>query len=311
MPCALNTSNCKRVAYAVRLPDTTSAPLVHLGPLTPRLEALDANEQRAVFLNRHLVARYACDDRGTERVMVTQLAEVLTLPDQEIAAAFDVHPETLSRFRRQLRQGGAAALFKTAPGGPRLHPLALEPEGGARGSARGAARRAADDAVRRGVPALCGAGAGGSVGRVPAARRDHRACAVVRVGPHGRRDRLWLRPALPLDRRSQERPAGGSGRAAGHDPGPDGPGVAPEDQGLGRECGAGAPRAGPVSPLRGARAGLGRGLLRGRPLLPVLRPAPDAAGLEPALPARRPRSLGYLPPPCARARAVFHLAAAQ
>ena len=43
--------------YAVRMPDTTSAPLVHLGPLTPRLEVLDAEDRRAVFLNGHLVAR--------------------------------------------------------------------------------------------------------------------------------------------------------------------------------------------------------------------------------------------------------------
>lgn len=102
------------------MPDTASGRLPDLGPLTPRLEVLNADDQRAVFVNGHLIARYACDDRGTERVIVTQLAEVLSLPDQEIAAAFDLHPVTLSRFRGQLRQGGAAALLprRTGPKGP-------------------------------------------------------------------------------------------------------------------------------------------------------------------------------------------------
>lgn len=102
------------------MPDAASVRLADLGPLTPRLEVLNADDARAVFVNGHLIARYRCEDRGTERVIVTQLAEVLTLPDQEIAAAFDLHPVTLSRFRGQLRQGGAAALLprRTGPRGP-------------------------------------------------------------------------------------------------------------------------------------------------------------------------------------------------
>lgn len=107
---------------------TASAALANLGPLTPRLEVLGADDHRAVFLNGHLIARYPCDDRGTERVIVTQLAEVLTLPDQDIAAAFDLHPVTLSRFRGQLRQGGAAALMprRTGPKGPSKMTARLE-----------------------------------------------------------------------------------------------------------------------------------------------------------------------------------------
>lgn len=102
------------------MPDTAAGRLPDLSPVTPRLEVLHADETRAVFVNGHLIARYPCDDRGTERVIVTQLADVLTLPDQQIAAAFDLHPVTLSRFRGQLRQGGAAALLprRTGPKGP-------------------------------------------------------------------------------------------------------------------------------------------------------------------------------------------------
>jgi hypothetical protein len=98
----------------------TSLPLVPFGSLTPRLEVVAVDDQRSVFLNGHLVARYPCDDRGTERVLVTQLAEVLPLPDRQIAAAFDLHPVTLSRFRQQAHQGGAAALMprQTGPRGP-------------------------------------------------------------------------------------------------------------------------------------------------------------------------------------------------
>lgn len=103
------------------MPDAASAPtLAPLGPLTPRLEVLAAGDHRTVFLNGHLIARFACGDRGTERVVVTQLAEVLPLADRAIATAFDLHPVTLSRFRGQLHHGGAAALMprRTGPKGP-------------------------------------------------------------------------------------------------------------------------------------------------------------------------------------------------
>jgi hypothetical protein len=87
-----------------------------LAPLSPRLEVLDADDQRCIFLNGYLTARYPCDDKTTERVLVTQLAEVLTLPDRQIAAAFGLHPVTVSRFRGLVRQGGAAALLPLKPG---------------------------------------------------------------------------------------------------------------------------------------------------------------------------------------------------
>lgn len=91
-----------------------------LAPAVPRLEVIDAGDHRVVFVNGHLISRYACDDKGIERVVVTQLAEVLALPDQVIAAGFHMHPVTLSRFRGQLRSGGSAALMprKTGPKGP-------------------------------------------------------------------------------------------------------------------------------------------------------------------------------------------------
>lgn len=86
----------------------------------PRLEVIEVEDHRVVFVNGHMIGRYACDDKGIERVVVTQLAEVLDLPDHVIASGFHMHPVTLSRFRGQLRSGGSAALIprKTGPKGP-------------------------------------------------------------------------------------------------------------------------------------------------------------------------------------------------
>lgn len=89
-------------------------------PASVRLEVIDVQDHRSVFLNGHLTARYSCDDKGTERIIATQLAEVLSLADRRIAAAFGVHAVTLSRYAGQVRSGGAAALMprKTGPKGP-------------------------------------------------------------------------------------------------------------------------------------------------------------------------------------------------
>lgn len=85
-----------------------------------RLEVIDVQDHRSVVLNGHLTARYACDDKGTERIIATQLAEVLSLSDRRIAAAFGIHAVTLSRYAGQVRTGGATALMprKTGPRGP-------------------------------------------------------------------------------------------------------------------------------------------------------------------------------------------------
>jgi hypothetical protein len=98
----------------------TALDLPGLTPLAPRLEVIDADDRRSIFLNGHLTARYHCDDKATERVLVTQLCEVLSLPNRQIAAAFGLHPVSLSRFRGSFRKGGAAALvpLKTGPKAP-------------------------------------------------------------------------------------------------------------------------------------------------------------------------------------------------
>jgi hypothetical protein len=90
--------------------------LFDFAPLFPRLEVVDADDQRTIFLNGHLAGRYSCDDKGTERVLVTQFAEVLSLPDRQIAAAFGLHPVTVSRLLSLVREGGAAALVPLKPG---------------------------------------------------------------------------------------------------------------------------------------------------------------------------------------------------
>lgn len=94
-----------------------SAPsLFDFTPLFPRLEVVDTDDRRNIFLNGHLAGRYSCDDKGTERILVTQLAEVLSLPDRQIAAAFNLHPVTLSRLLGLVREGGSAALLPLKPG---------------------------------------------------------------------------------------------------------------------------------------------------------------------------------------------------
>ncbi len=96
---------------------SASAPsLFDFTPRFPRLEVVDADDRRNVFLNGHLAGRYPCDDKGTERVVVTQLAEVLSLPDRQIAAAFNLHPVTVSRLLGLVREGGSAALLPSKPG---------------------------------------------------------------------------------------------------------------------------------------------------------------------------------------------------
>jgi hypothetical protein len=96
---------------------SASAPsLFDFTPLFPRLEVVDADDQRNIFLNGHLAGRYPCDDKGTERILVTQLAEVLSLPDRQIAAAFNLHPVTVSRLLGLVREGGSAALLPLKPG---------------------------------------------------------------------------------------------------------------------------------------------------------------------------------------------------
>ncbi len=93
-------------------PQTTFAPAL----AATRLEVIDVQDHRSVFLSGHLVARYACEDKGTERIIATQLAEVLSLSDRRIADAFGMHAVTLSRYAGQVRSGGAAALMPRKPG---------------------------------------------------------------------------------------------------------------------------------------------------------------------------------------------------
>lgn len=92
----------------------------------PRLELLEADDYRVIMLNGHRIAQYRRDDRGTERIMVTQLAEVLQLEDRQIAGVFGMHAVSLSRLRRLARSGGAPALMPSRTG-PRK-PSKLTPQ---------------------------------------------------------------------------------------------------------------------------------------------------------------------------------------
>lgn len=100
----------------MRYPGHMAANLELNLPQTARLEVVEAGEQRRVFVNGYLVAGYPCQDKATERILVTQFAEVLPLRDQEIAAVFGLHAVSLSRFRSQLRTGGVRALLPRRSG---------------------------------------------------------------------------------------------------------------------------------------------------------------------------------------------------
>lgn len=81
-----------------------------------RLEVIDVGDHRVVRVGGHDIACYLRDDQGTERVIMTQLAETLELPAGDVAGAFGVHWTTLSRYRSTARSGGGAALIPRKPG---------------------------------------------------------------------------------------------------------------------------------------------------------------------------------------------------
>lgn len=64
-----------------------------------RLEVTNVKDHRVVDVNGHRIAQYRFEDRLTERVLMTQLAEVSSMKDRDIAAAFGIHAGSLSRLR--------------------------------------------------------------------------------------------------------------------------------------------------------------------------------------------------------------------
>ena len=82
----------------------------------PRFEVSEVADQRVVHVGGHLVACYRRDDLACERLIATQLAETLPIDACEIAAAFGMHPVSLSRLRGQFRASGAQALMPRRPG---------------------------------------------------------------------------------------------------------------------------------------------------------------------------------------------------
>ena len=50
-----------------------------------------------MHLNGHQVACYPCEDRGTERVIATQLAETLPIKDMDIARSIRLRWRGLGR----------------------------------------------------------------------------------------------------------------------------------------------------------------------------------------------------------------------
>lgn len=88
--------------------------------VAPRVEMLELDEHRRVYLNGHLIAFYRAEDKTTERTIMTQLAEVTTTGNAALARTFGIHEVSLSRFRSKARRLGGEALApkKRGPKGP-------------------------------------------------------------------------------------------------------------------------------------------------------------------------------------------------
>ncbi len=134
-----------------------------------RLEVIDVEDYRVVSVNGHRIGQYQLDDRITERVLMTQLAEVSTIKDRQIAAGFSIHPVSLSRYRALSRNGGTSALLPLKTG-PR-NPSKLTPEMRARiirlHEKEGLSSRAIAERISGGKQSICHS----SVGKV---LRKHR-----------------------------------------------------------------------------------------------------------------------------------------
>jgi transposase len=88
--------------------------------LASRVELVEFDGYRRVYLNGHLVSHYRADDRVTDRIVVTQLAEVTKVSNDELAAMFGMHTTSLSRWRSAARRSGGDGLVpqKRGPKGP-------------------------------------------------------------------------------------------------------------------------------------------------------------------------------------------------
>lgn len=98
------------------MPATLAACLPVKAQPTPRFEVSDIADRRVVHVGGHLVACFRRDDLACERMVATQLAETLPIDACQIAAAFGMHPVSLSRLRGQFRSSGAQGLMPQRPG---------------------------------------------------------------------------------------------------------------------------------------------------------------------------------------------------
>jgi hypothetical protein len=98
------------------MPATAAVPAPANTPTPARFEVSEVADHRVVHVSGHLIACYRRDDLASERLIATQLAETLPVGASEIAAAFGMHPVSLSRLRGQFRASGAQALMPRRPG---------------------------------------------------------------------------------------------------------------------------------------------------------------------------------------------------
>ena len=112
---------------------TTQPPLVELSPQLGirlgRLQVLENDGQRAVFLGTTSIHVYDVGDRAAEAAAVALLARAGVAKQEELAAAFGCHRNRVGRLKSRLVHGGMAEVVpaKRGPKGPhKATPAVLE-----------------------------------------------------------------------------------------------------------------------------------------------------------------------------------------
>jgi len=104
--------------------DSTQAPLIELDPKLNiqlgRLQVLENDGQRAVFLGATSIHVYDAQDRAAEAAALALLARAGVATQDQLAEAFGCHRNTVGRLKSRLAHGGMAEVVpaKRGPKGP-------------------------------------------------------------------------------------------------------------------------------------------------------------------------------------------------
>ncbi len=102
----------------------TQPPLIELDPKLGiplgRLEVLESDGQRAVFLGATSIHVYDAEDRAAEAAALALLARAGVAKQGQLAVAFGCHRNRVGRLKNRLEHGGMAEVVpaKRGPKGP-------------------------------------------------------------------------------------------------------------------------------------------------------------------------------------------------